>query len=285
LVRRSILVAASATLLLLIVRAAPSPPPSSSVVGSMGRGPTVVLVHGLGSDANDWLRTARDLARDHRVVLVGLPGHGITPMATPFSLEQATLALDRAIDEASPGAPVVLVGHSIGGLVATAEALHSPERVRALVLVETALAPQSTKAEADTFMAMLDRDWEGTLHMVYMSFGRDSLQGEQLWREASQVEREKMREWITVAMTADLTKEAAGLSMPVLAVLTTRSWEPEESWEHASHALGYANIAQLKGVRMMNSGHFVMLDEPRELAGAIRAFAPVTGGTRVAMVK
>ena len=281
-VRRSILVAASVTLLLLVVRAAPTPPPSSSVVGAMGRGPTVVLVHGLGSDSNDWLRTARNLARDHRVVLVGLPGHGVAPMASPFSLEQATLALDRAIAEESPDAPVVLVGHSIGGLVAAAEALHAPGRVRALVLVETALAPQSTPAEADTFMTMLDRDWEGTLHSVYTSFGRDSLQGEELWREASQIERVKMREWITVAMTADLTKEVAALPMPVLAVLTLRSWEPGETWEHAAKALGYAAVPRLKGVRLEHSGHFVMLDEPNELASEIRRFAN-TDGLRVAM--
>ncbi len=281
-VRRLMLVAASVTLLLLVVRAAPTPPPSSSVVGSMGRGPTIVLVHGLGSDANDWLRTARDLARDHRVVLVDLPGHGVTPMATPFSLEQATLVLDRALEEQAANGPVVLVGHSIGGLVAASEALHAPDRVRALVLVETALAPQSTKAEADTFMAMLDRDWEGTLHSVYLSFGRDSVQGEELWREASQIERVKMREWITVAMTADLTKEAAGLPMPVLAVLTTRSWEPGESWEHAAKALGYAGVPQLKPVRMMHSGHFVMLDEPTALAAEIRSFC-ATGGTHLAM--
>lgn len=283
-VRRLILVAASVTVLLLVVRAAPTPPPSSSVVGVMGHGPTIVLVHGLGSDANDWLRTARDLARDHRVVLVELPGHGVTPMATPFSLEQATLVLDRAIAEQSPDDPVVLVGHSIGGLVATAEALHSPQRVRSLVLVETALAPQSSKADADTFMAMLDRDWKGTLHGVYLSFGRDSLQGERLWREASRIERQKMREWITVALTADLTKEAAGLTMPVLAVVSDRTWEPGESWEHAAQALGYGGITQLKGLRMEHSGHFVMLDEPTELAGAIRGFSQ-SGGTRVAMAR
>ena len=270
--RRFGVAAAVLALVFLIMRASPIPPPSSAALGAIGRGPTVVLVHGLGSDYDDWLPVARDLARDHRVVFVELPGHGLAPMATPFALEQATLALDRAIAEQAHD-PVVLVGHSVGGLVATAEALRAPQRVRGLVLVETALAPQVSRAEADTLIAEFDRDWEGTLHAVYSSFGRDSLQGERLWARASQVERQNLRAWIPVALHTDLTSEAAGLAMPVLAVLAPRSWEAEETWEHAAKALGYARIPRLRGMRIENCGHFIMLDRPRRLAEAIRRFS------------
>lgn len=279
--RRYALVAAAVTLVLLLVRAAPAPPPYSATVGAMGHGPTVVLVHGLGSDAKHWLPMARDLARDHRVVLVELPGHGLAPMTRPFSLEQATLALDRAIAEQSHE-PVVLVGHSVGGLVAAAEALHSPSRVRALVLVESALAPQLSKADADSLLAKFDRDWEGTLHEVYMSFGRDSAQGEALWAEASQVERANMRAWIPVALATDLSGEAAALRMPVLAVLSPRSWEPGEALAHATQALGLARIPHLSVVRIDDCAHFVMLDQPRALSAAIRKFA-AAGDSAVAL--
>jgi pimeloyl-ACP methyl ester carboxylesterase len=277
LLRRFAFAAGVLALVLLIVRAAPTPPPSSAALGAMGHGPTVVLVHGLGSDYDDWLPVARDLARDHRVVFVELPGHGLAPMTTPFALEQATLALDRAIAEEAHE-PVVLVGHSVGGLVATAEALRAPERVRGLVLVETALAPQVSRAEADTLLAQFDRDWEGTLHAVYSSFGRDSLQGERLWAHASQVERQNMRAWIPIALTTDLTNEAAGLAMPVLAVLAPRSWEADETWQHAASALGYARIPRIHGMRVENCGHFVMLDRPRRLAEAIRRFSSNVDG-------
>jgi pimeloyl-ACP methyl ester carboxylesterase len=282
--RRLILVAASVMLLILLaVRSAPTPPPSSAVVGAFGRGPTVVLVHGLGSDAGHWLPMARDLARDHRVVLIELPGHGLTPMTTPFVLEQATLALDRAIGEQSPREPVVLVGHSVGGLVALSEALRAPGRVRALVLLESAIAPQLTPAERDTLLAQFDRDWEGTLHAVYSSFGRDSLQGESLWAEASQVERAKLRAWIPVALASDLSDEAAALAMPVLAVLAARSWEPTESWAHVAKALGYQHIPHVQGVRIEDCGHFVMLDQPHVLADAVRRFVTLTADSTFAL--
>ena len=260
-----------AVALLVLLRVAPTPPPHSALLGAMGRGPTIVLVHGLGSDAKHWLPVARHLARDHRVALVGLPGHGISPMMLPFSLEQATIALDRAIAEQT-SEPVVLVGHSVGGLVAAAEALRAPERVRALVLVESAIKPQMTPEERDTLLAQLDRDWEGTLRAVYTSFGRDSLQGEQLWAEASRVEREQMRAWIPAALSTDLSEEVEALHIRVLAVLASHSWEPGESQANVAKALGYSHITQLSLERIPNCGHFIMLDQPARLANVIRGF-------------
>jgi pimeloyl-ACP methyl ester carboxylesterase len=87
-----------------------------------------------------------------------------------------------------------------------------------------------------------------------------------------------MRAWIPIALTADLSSEAAGLVMPVLAVLAPRSWEADETWEHAAQALGYARIPRLRGMRIENCGHFVMLDRPRRLAEAIRRFSANVDG-------
>jgi pimeloyl-ACP methyl ester carboxylesterase len=56
-------------------------------------------------------------------------------------------------------------------------------------------------------------------------------------------------------------------------VLAPHSWEPEERWADVSQALGYARIPRLRGRRIENCGHFVMLDQPAALATAIRNFA------------
>src|SRR5258706_198106 len=106
----------------------PAQPPFHA---AFGHGPTIALVHGLGSRPEHWLKTARLLARDHRVVLIELPGHGDSPMADPLSLDRAADVLDAAL-AADSRESVVLVGHSIGGLVCAAEALRHPARVRAL---------------------------------------------------------------------------------------------------------------------------------------------------------
>jgi hypothetical protein len=77
-------------------------------------------------------------------------------------------------------------------------------------------------------------------------------------------------------VSADLSKEAAGLTMPVLAVLSARSWEPGETWTHAATALGYTSVPHLKGIRFDDCGHFLMLDAPERLASTIRRFCAPT---------
>ena len=243
-----------------------------AALGSFGSGPEVVLVHGLGSNAEHWLPMARDLARDHHVVLTELAGHGIAGMTRPLTLSGAALALDRAIAEECDG-PVVLVGHSVGGLVAAAEALRSPSRVRALVLVETALKPQMTSEERAGLLQALERDYRGTLREAYVPFGRDSAQGAALFAEAARLDSTVLKDWIRLAVTEDLSDRIEHLTVPLLVVLSSRSWADTESWNDCGAALGYAHARNVVPVRVERTGHFVMLDRPQLLADLVRRFS------------
>ncbi len=267
----SLLLVVAVALALLLSRDPGSSMPSHAL-GAFGRGPTIVLVHGLGSRATHWLAVARDLARDHRVVLAELPGHGLAAMPPQLALDDAALALDRQIAEYGDE-PVVLVGHSVGGLVAAAEALRAPARVRGLVLVETALRPQLGPEDRAALLASLDSDYTATLEAVYGSFGRDSAQGAALAREAVMMEPATMRAWVRIAMTTDLSGSAHELRVPLLVVLSDRSWPTDELWPACADSLGYAGLTSAEPLRLEGTGHFVMLDRPHALAGAIRRFA------------
>jgi pimeloyl-ACP methyl ester carboxylesterase len=77
----------------------------------------VVLVHGIRTSASMW-RAQRDTleAAGVGVTAVDLPGHG-TRMPEPFTLDEAFATIDRAVRVASERGPVLLVGHSMGGLL------------------------------------------------------------------------------------------------------------------------------------------------------------------------
>ncbi len=244
--------------------------PAPAAHYAMGRGPTVVLVHGLGSRIGHWLPVARLLARDHRVVLVDLPGHGDTELPEPFSLDRAMQSLEGALEQEE--GPVVLVGHSVGGLVAAQTALEHPEHVRALVLVETALRPQLEGEERARLMRALDSDYQGVLRTAYESFGRDSLQGRALYEEVAVLEPSHIKPWIRLALTLDPSERMGHLRAPLLAVFAERSWPLDESWARASATLGYDHVPRVDPVRVLDCGHFVMLDQPARLASLIARF-------------
>jgi len=248
-------------------RVAP-PAPSASYV--MGRGPTIVLVHGLGSQVVDWYPVARRLARHFRVVFVDLPGQGASDLQR-ITLERARMSLDAVL--AAEHDPVVLVGHSLGGLLCADEALARPEHVRGLVLIETALRPQFEGDDATALRAALDSSYDDLIASAYRSFGRDSAQGERLYEEARQVAPSVMRAWIELSLDSDLSQAVGNLKMPVLTVLSDRSWEPGEAWIDVSRALGYDRIPEVQAARVRDSGHFVMLDHPETVARLIERFA------------
>lgn len=275
------LAALAAVLALILTGVRGLEAPRAPFRSAFGRGPTIALVHGLGSRAEHWLPAARLLARHHRVVLVDLPGHGVSSMPEPFSLSRAVEALDLALAD-EPQQPLVLVGHSVGGLVAAAEALAHPGRVRGLVLVETALRPQVGEEERRAMLEALDRDYQGLLRMAYTSFGRDSIQGAALYAEVATLDSTRIKRWIRLALTADVSRDAARLEIPVLAVLAERSWPRGEDWRTTAAALGYARVPRLTRVRIPDAGHFVMLDQPRAVAAAIERFVAHPDGEPIA---
>ncbi len=77
----------------------------------------VVLVHGIRTSATMWrAQVAHLAARGNPATAVDLPGHG-TRMAEPFALDEAMATIDRAVRQAAQRGPVLLAGHSMGGLL------------------------------------------------------------------------------------------------------------------------------------------------------------------------
>lgn len=112
-----------------------------------GEGPPMVLVHGLGGSLVNWLAVTHELARDHHVYALDLPGFGRSPLAgREPSIRTYRRTVSRFIDEVA-GGPSVLVGNSMGGLVSLGVAAKRPKLVKSLVLVGAALPRPAESAQ------------------------------------------------------------------------------------------------------------------------------------------
>jgi pimeloyl-ACP methyl ester carboxylesterase len=107
----------------------------------VGKGPPVVLVHGLAGSANGFHKVLFGLSqRFSRVLAPDLPGNGFSPLAAGAKGLGARRQLEvlSAFLEQEARAPAFLVGNSLGGAMAVTLAQHRPEAVRALGLVAPA---------------------------------------------------------------------------------------------------------------------------------------------------
>jgi len=114
-------------------------------VGGPSSGAPLVLVHGLGGCAANWVDTAPLLAARRRVLVPELPGHGgSTPLPAVPNL---AVFADRvaAVAEREGMLPAAFVGHSLGGVVALRLALRRRNDVSALVLAAGAGISSTTR--------------------------------------------------------------------------------------------------------------------------------------------
>ena len=108
--------------------------------------PTVLLVHGAGMDHTVWVLQTRYFAHHgYNVLAIDLPGHGRSEGPALTSIGDMADWLNRLLDAAGVGATVV-VGHSMGSLVAIEFSARHPERVTAAALLSTA-APMAVSEE------------------------------------------------------------------------------------------------------------------------------------------
>jgi pimeloyl-ACP methyl ester carboxylesterase len=112
-------------------------------VDARGEGPGLFLVHGFGGAKEDFGDHLDALARRYRVVVFDHRGHGASDGPDDpdrYTLER--LAADTlAVADALGLETFRLLGHSMGGMVAQRVVLAHPERVDALVLMDTAPGP------------------------------------------------------------------------------------------------------------------------------------------------
>ncbi len=226
--------------------------------------PTFVCLHGLVDSLAIWDRVAGPLAGRGRVVRVDQRGHGGSEApAGPYRREDLAAdvaALIRALDLER----AVLVGHSMGGIVAMATALAHPERVAGLVLIGT--ASQCNEKTAGWYERIAQAgEREGLAGLVRSIYGPDSrktLDGDAKGIAAVTRVLKSLHE-------APLTPRLAEIRCPALLVVGDRDPMGPKASSILADALPGAQL-----VTVPDCGHWVHVAKPEVVLEAIDGFLP-----------
>jgi pimeloyl-ACP methyl ester carboxylesterase len=256
--------------------------------------PPILLVHGLGDEADTWQGVVPILARRHRVVAPDLPGFGRSPLPPRRFLGPVALAgtLAGLVDGLGLEG-VICVGSSLGALLVQLLALRRRRLVSGLVLVDGGLLPP-TRLPRPILMMMLPGVGErrysslagrpdaayATLAPYYASLDglpaaqREFLRARVAERVASDSQKKAylatLRRFVawTALRQAAAARHARGLSVPTLYL-----WGKED--RIVPPALGQAASALHPGSRFMSiegAGHLPHQERPAEFLDALREF-------------
>lgn len=152
----------------------------------MGAGIPLVLLHGVGLNADAWGGQADALAAHYRVIAVDLPGHGESkPLAGNPGLNDYT---DRIVDAIQAiEAPVLLAGHSMGAMIALDLAIRYPDLCQSVAAVNAIFrrnpeAAAAVRARAAEISAKYPMDPSTTLQRWFpTSIGSTAAQACRDW--------------------------------------------------------------------------------------------------------
>ncbi len=130
--------------------------------------PVLVLIHGLGDEADSWRHVVEPLTAEQRVLVPDLPGFGRSDPLDSYAIEAHietllglldTLGIERA----------TLIGNSLGGMLAHVIALRHPERVRGAVLIGGVLYATGQRFDLSLLLFLIPGVGEG----LYSRLQRD----------------------------------------------------------------------------------------------------------------
>lgn len=251
-----------------VVSSADNTPIAYEVHG--GGEPTLILVHGWSCDSRYWRKQLAHFATRHRVVTVDLAGHGHSGAGREDYTMRSFGEDVRAVADAVGGDQLILVGHSMGGLV-IAEAAHLlPGRVLGLIAVDSLhdLDFPVSEEHAVEMIAPLEADFSTACRqfaaaMVLPDTDADLAEWIQAdmaaapARVALSAMREYMTQWITGAGPALFDD----LPLPIVAVCA-------DLWPVNAEA-NRQHMRSFEAIVLEGTDHFLMLSAANEFNRAL----------------
>ena len=237
-----------------------------------GDGAPVLFLHGFGGDLDNWMFNLDALAEVAPVIALDLPGHGqSTPRLPGTALADLAGFVVHFLDELGVER-VHLVGHSLGGAIASQMTLDDPARVASLALINSAgLGTEINAAYTEGFVAATSR--RDLKPVVELLFANPELVSRTLLENLLKYKRldgvpELLQALSAAQFGAGQQAEQPGLRLggagkPVLVV-----WGREDRIipaAHAEHAPPGATVEVLE-----DAGHMTMMERANEINALLK---------------
>lgn len=244
------------------------------VSGIDGQKPPLLMLHGIYDRAESWLSVADGLARAHRLIMPDLRGHYRSDRpADGYALSDYAADALGVLDALGIDRAIVL-GHSLGALIAMTVAGQAPERVRAVVLEDP---PSEIGEGTGAWVGALLSAKNGTPEQTYAAL-------KSIHPERTEEDWRRETEWLRA--TADgpflaLVDQARGeqesfqdamdrISRPTLLLQADPSMGGALADEAARVATG--SRADRTLVRFPETGHLIHWDRPEKFVDVVTRF-------------
>lgn len=255
--------------------------------------PALVLIENAAAPIDMWDPVVPPLADAYRVIRVDLLGHGRSSTAAGYDVPAQASRVGAVLDKLGVN-QVTAIGHSSGGMVATALAEQRPGKVAALALINTGPNPDA-KIPDPPFARLLNAPLAGRLlwrlktedtirKSARTGFTRpvdipgalvEHLQG-MTYRSFTAT----MRGYWDYISQRSIPDRIAPLGLPVLVIFG----DDDRRW-HSSSAADYRDVPGARVILLPGVGHTPMMEDPQTTATLLLDFAaavhpsPGTGTT------
>ncbi|SHO43706.1 alpha/beta fold hydrolase [Desulfopila aestuarii] len=234
--------------------------------------PTLVFVHGWSCDARYWREQLPYFSKTHRVVLLDLAGHGHSG-STRSQYSMRSFGEDvQAVTEATGSRSVILIGHSMGGVVIAEAARLMPDRVKGLIGVDKLenVEYPLTKEELEQMIAPMKKEFQTASRAFVQEMilpSTDSQLREWILADMSaaqpSIALSAMEEMMSLYVSGQLAELFDEIHIPVRTV-NGDLW-PIDYEANRRHMVSYDAII-IKG-----ADHFLMMDRPDEFNQALES--------------
>lgn len=251
-------------------------------VETSGQGPDMVLLHGWGMHGGYWDGLVSEMKGNYRVHCLDLPGHGSSDYHAEQTLQDYAEVIVQNLREHIES-PAVLVGWSLGGLIAQRMVLDHPQLFERLILMASTPCfvqregwPHAMPAEVlQGFAGNLLADYRGTLNRFLALQVRGSEQQQQGLRELKarlfahgEPSQEALRTGLGLLRDSDLRQELPRLQGPVCVIGGERdTLVPARVLGEITRLLPAAVTHNIKG-----AGHAPFLSHPRDVSLYMKEF-------------